>query len=321
MNAHTSSMKRNDLEALDAQLLPWPLETLEEQGLLALGMQVLFTKKGCTLETKRNVQLASQRPQSGEFAVWVENDEASDDGDDIKERREEVEEDEDSSSPHSSCSDQSSDDSTPSKKRNIDAADFTDAVSDEEEEFDAEAYITGCQVKPLPKNAVFRWVNVRKVTVTPQWDDKQKATGNYSFICDCGFPKRIGVCCRHVLAVLFMIVLENERNAEKSDSTENDDQSVYGDPSSINWSLYPGILQGLCSMNLCSKIKYHAALHQKGHLFKREVQPFKPTVPKYVPESFLQNFAPDKDQLQRIPRNGLPLDSDDIEVRTQVKNL
>jgi hypothetical protein len=321
MNAHTSSMKRNDLEALDAQLLPWPLETLEEQGLLALGMQVLFTKKGCTLETKRNVQLASQRPQSGEFAVWVENDEASDDGDDINERREEVEEDEDSSSSHSSCSDQSSDDSTPSKKRNIDAADFTDAVSDEEEEFDAEAYITGCQVKPLPKNAVFRWVKVRKVTVTPQWDDKQKATGNYSFICDCGFPKRIGVCCRHVLAVLFMIVLENERNAEKSDSTENDDQSVYGDPSSINWSLYPGILQGLCSMNLCSKIKYHAALHQKGHLFKREVQPFKPTVPKYVPESFLQNFAPDKDQLQRIPRNGLPLDSDDIEVRTQVKNL
>ena len=78
---------------------------------------------------------------------------------------------------------------------------------------------------------------------------------------------------------------------------------------------------GLCSMNLCSKIKYHAALHQKGHLFKREVQPFKPTVRKYVPESFLQKFAPDKDQLQRIPRNGLPLDSDDIEVRTQVKNL
>jgi hypothetical protein len=71
-------------------------------------------------------------------------------------------------------------------------------------------------------------------------------------------------------------------------------------------------------MNLCSKIKYHAALHQKGHLFQREVQPFKPTVPKEVPLKYLQNFEPDKDQLQRIPSNGLPLDPDDIEVPTQV---
>jgi hypothetical protein len=111
INSHISSIKRNDLEALDAQLLPWPLETLEEQGLLALGMQVLFTRKACTLETKQNVPLASQRPQSGEFAVWVDNDEVSDDGDDLNERREEIDEDEDTSSSSSSSSDESSDDS------------------------------------------------------------------------------------------------------------------------------------------------------------------------------------------------------------------
>ena len=46
-------------------------------------------------------------------------------------------------------------------------------------------------------------------------------------------------------------------------------------------------------MNLCSKIKYHAALHQKGRLFQRELQPFKPTVPKGVPLKYLQNFEPD----------------------------
>ena len=72
-------------------------------------------------------------------------------------------------------------------------------------------------------------------------------------------------------------------------------------------------------MNLCSKIKYHAALHQKGHLFQRELQSFKPTVPKSVPLKYLQNFEPDKDQLQRIPTNGLPEDPDDIDVPTEVE--
>jgi hypothetical protein len=195
-------------------------------------------------------------------------------------------------------------------------------ISDEEEDFDAEAFVTECQAKPLPRNAMFRWVKVRTVTVSPQWDDKGNLTGRYTLLCDCGFQKRIGVCCRHSLAVLFLMVLENERSAEEgsdgSDSTGNEDESAYADPTSIEWSAYPGILQGLCNMNLCSKIKYHAALHQKGHLFQRELQPFKPTVPKSVPLKYLQNFEPDKDQLQRIPTNGLPEDPDDIDVPTEV---
>ena len=323
MNSHISSLKRNDLEALDAQLLPWPLETLEEQGLLGLGMQVLFKRKACTGETKQNVPVKSQRPQSGEFAVWVDNDEASDDGDDLNKRHEEVDEDEDASSSSSSSSDESSDDSTPSKKRNHVAPELTCDNSDEEEDFDAEAFVTECQAKPLPRNAVFRWVKVRTVTVSPQWDDKGNLTGKYTFLCDCGFQKRIGVCCRHSLAVLFLMVLENVRSAEEgsddSDSTGNEDDSAYADQTTIDWSAYPGILQGLCNMNLCSKIKYHAALHQKGHLFQRELQSFKPTVPKSVPLKYLQNFEPDKDQLQRIPTNGLPEDPDDIDVPTEVE--
>ena len=118
------------------------------------------------------------------------------------------------------------------------------------------------------------------------------------------------------------MVLENVRSAEEgsddSDSTGNEDESAYADSTSIDWSAYPGILQGLCNMNLCSKIKYHAALHQKGHLFQRELQPFKPTVPKGEPLKYLQNFEADKDQLQRIPTNGLPQDPDDIDVPTEV---
>jgi hypothetical protein len=178
INSHISSLKRNDLETLDAQLLPWPLETLEEQGLLAVGMKVLFTKRGYTQETKRYVPLASQRPPSGEFTIWVDNDEASDDGDDLNERREEVDEDEDASSSSSSSSDENSDHSTPSKKRNHVAPELTGEISDEEEDFDAEAYITECQAKPLPHNSVFRWVKVRKVTVCPNGTTNKSLQAN-----------------------------------------------------------------------------------------------------------------------------------------------
>ena len=85
---------------------------------------------------------------------------------------------------------------------------MTFGISDEEEDFDAEAFVAECQAKPLPRNAVFRWAKVRTVTISPQWDDKGKLTGKYTFLCDCGFQKRIGVCCRHILAVLFTMVLE-----------------------------------------------------------------------------------------------------------------
>jgi hypothetical protein len=319
MNSQISAFKRNDLEALDAQLLPWSLETLEEQGLLALGMKVMFTKKGFTPETKRNQPHAFQKPYSGEFAVWIENDEESDDGDELDD--DQSEEDHCESTSDTSSSDDSSQNSAPSKKRTVDAAEFHGChgdESDDEEEFDTEAYINECQEKPLPNHSVFRWVKVRKVTVAPRYDDKQKLTGKYVFLCDCGFQKRIGVCCRHILAVLFQMVLEIVGNAEQNHSEGDDNHSAYNDITSIDWSAYQGILQGLCSMNICSKIKYHAALHQKGHLFERDAEFFKTTLPKNVPQSFLEEFMPDVHQLRAIPRNGLPLNSDDIEAQTEV---
>jgi hypothetical protein len=116
----------------------------------------------------------------------------------------------------------------------------------------------------------------------------------------------------------FQMVLEIVGNAEQSHSEGDDNHSAYNDITSIDWSAYQGILQGLCSMNICSKIKYHAALHQKGHLFERDAEFFKTTLPKNVPQSFLEEFMPDVHQLQAIPRNGLPLNSDDIEAQTEV---
>ena len=309
MNAEESVFKRKDLEALDEVLLPWPLETLEEQALLALGMKVVFVKKGSTTETRSIFADKERRPASGEFAVWVENDEDSDDGEELDDDHQEPEHDDDDSS-ESSSSDDSSAYSTPSKKKRLDAADIIcDESSDEEEEFDADAYIADCLAQPLPDDAKFHWKKIRTVTCSPQFDDRQKLTGKYTYLCSCGFPKRIGICCRHIFAVLFQMIINVADIAEGSESEDAADL----DPTSIDWSAYPGILQALCSMNLCSKIKYHAALHQKGQLFDRDPFLFKVTVPKNVPHCYLKEFIPDPEAVQMIPQNGLPPDSHDIQ--------
>jgi hypothetical protein len=313
MNAQDSVFQKSDLDVLDAVLLPWALETLEEQALLALGMKIVFEKKGYTPETKKNQPHASRKPLSGVFDVWVQDDEVSDDGDDLTNDQREPERG--SSDSDSSSSDESSSDSTPSKKKKVDSGDPGDPFGDnmdEEDNFDTEAYIKKCHAKPLPNDAAFHWIKVRQVTVAPQYDDRQNPTGKYVFLCSCGFQKRIGVSCRHILAVLFQMIMNNSDTAEEG---ENGDDACYGDPTTIDWSAYPHILEGLCSMNICSKIKYHAALHHEGHLFRRDPALFKTSVPKHVPQTFLNKFVPDKDEIERIPVNGLPPDSDDIQAQ------
>ena len=310
MNATDSVFKKNDLDALDAVLLPWAIETLEEQALLALGMKIVFTKKGLTPETKKNQPHATRKPLSGVFNVWVEDDEVSDGGDDLTNEQREPERG--SSDSDSSSSDESSPDCTPSKKTKVDGDSFGDD-RDEEDNFDTESYIKKCHAKPLPNDAAFHWIKVRQVTVAPQYDDRQNPTGKYVFLCSCGFQKRIGVCCRHILAVLFQMVLNINLEATEEGTSEHNDDAYYGDPTSIEWSEYPRILEGLCNMNICSKIKYHAALHHEGKLFHRDTAFFKASVPKHVPQTFLNEFVPDKDEIERIPVNGLPPNSDDIQ--------
>ena len=180
MNAEHSAFKRQDLDALDAVLLPWALETLEEQGLLAKNMRVVFTKKGYTPETKsifRALRRDADRPHSAEFAVWVEGDDESDDGDALNGDQTELDDD----SSNSSSSDDSSDDSRSScKKQNRDDEESDDADAalnpveneDCDDDFDADNFIDKCQHAPLPAQVIFRWQKVRIVTLNPQyWDD------------------------------------------------------------------------------------------------------------------------------------------------------
>ena len=319
MNAEHSAFKREDLDALDAVLLPWALETLEEQGLLAKNMRVVFTKTGYSPETQsifRALRRDADRPHSAEFAVWVEGDDESDDGDALNDDQTELDDD----SSNSSSSDESSDDSRyPRKKQNRDDEESDDADAalnpveneDCDDDFDADDFIDKCQHAPLPAQVIFRWQKVRIVTLVPQYGDDQKLTGKYMWHCSCGFPYRIGVCCRHILAALYHVILNiaaARRQRQNEDSASDDDLDI----PSIDWSACADLcnLQELCNQSLCNKIKYHAVLHEKGLLFKKRPV-FRPTCAKELAQEYLATFNPNKSEIPEIPTNGLPPDADD----------
>ena len=69
----------------------------------------------------------------------------------------------------------------------------------------------------------------------------------------------------------------------------------------------------LCNMDIVSKIKYHAALHGRGDLFKHSTDAFKPTIPCQVAHDFFRMFDPKPQSEQSIPQNGLPSDDDDVD--------
>ena len=134
--------------------------------------------------------------------------------------------------------------------------------------FDPFEYIDRCAKRPLGR-VKFKWAKVRTVTVAPEYDDAKKKTGHYVVSCSCGFPVRIGVVCRHILAVLMFMLFSCKTKFGDTDRELDDydtDEEMNVDHADIDWDKVP--LFHLCNPDIVSKIKYHAALHNKGHLFK-----------------------------------------------------
>jgi hypothetical protein len=83
MNPDESVFTKKNLDAMDAVMLPWAVESLEEQAALGMRMKVIFAKKGKTKQTKSH-DTSSALPNAGEFRVWYDDSEGSnDDGDEM----------------------------------------------------------------------------------------------------------------------------------------------------------------------------------------------------------------------------------------------
>jgi hypothetical protein len=177
--------------------------------------------------------------------------------------------------------------SSSSDSKVSDAIPDSDAESDEDTvhgstKFDPFDYIARCTRRPLGK-VKFKWAKVRMVTVAPQYDDAQKYTGQYAVICSCGFPERIGVVCRHILAVLVSMLFSIKQKFGDGDyqlDDYNSEEELDVDHADVDWDKVT--LIDLCNQDIVSKIKYHAALHNKGHLFKLSDKLFRSTIPEDV---------------------------------------
>jgi hypothetical protein len=315
MNPEDSVFQKKDLDAMDAEMLPWAVETVEDQAALGRNMKVVFTKKGTTKQTKSQDR-SRDLPLAGEFKVWFDESDASDaDCDANLGSAGEVSELSDTSESNESTSgdaDSSDSSAIPSPKKKDHNDDSSSDSSDYENdhsgsEFDVEDFMEKCSNKPLNPNHKFHWTRVRTVTMAPFYDNATRNTGKYLVTCSCGLATRIGVVFRHVFAVLFYVLCNNPRNSSGSSDSSDDDER---DPRLIDWSLLS--LPDLCNMNIVSKVKYHAALHGQGNLFNCSMNVgFMPTIPCQVAQDFLRRFDATPQSEQHIPQNGLPSDNDD----------
>jgi hypothetical protein len=110
MNPDESVFTKKNLDAMDAVMLPWAVESLEEQAALGLRMKVIFAKKGKTKKTKSH-DTSRTLPDAGEFKVWFDDGEGSnDDGDEMSLPVDDLSDASDTSESGSSSSSDSSDD-------------------------------------------------------------------------------------------------------------------------------------------------------------------------------------------------------------------
>jgi hypothetical protein len=316
MNPDESVFTKKDLDGMDAMMLPWAVESLEEQAALGRNMKVIFAKKGTTRQTKSH-DTSRDLPFAGEFKVWYDDGEGSDDdGDAMSFNADDLSDTSDTSdsSGSSSCDDsgsESSRDQCHTKKNCQVTQDSSseDLDDDTTDIFNVDKFLDQCIAAPLEGCTKFYWAKVRTVTVAPFYDDAQRNTGQYLLFCNCGFPTRIGVVCRHIFAVLFHMLC----NLLPTDPTSNsDDEPALPDPTFIDWSTIS--LQDLCNMDIVGKIKYHAAVHGRGSLFNLSTDAFHPTIPCQAAQDFFRQYDPIPRSEQNIPQNGLPHDEDDVDL-------
>ena len=313
INPDISIFAKDDIDELDHIALPWAIEALEDQALLALRVTAVLKKKGHAA-SQRN---SENKLPAAEFACWCDEDlddavdhsseeESDDGGDDVTDGDDERGDDVDEDDAHDDDDVADDDDdneygekeSTPRGKRlRDDDSEDNDSNSDNSEfQFDNDEFLQTCADQPMPANATFFYKRIRLVQLFPELDQSGMPTGNYFFFCTCGFPIREGVSCRHILAVLLIMLTD-----------------IHG-----KFDLSKLKLEQLLNMNICSKDRYHAVLNGQGQHFPFNNSFFKPAIPRTVAMEYLSSAVVTADA--DIPESGLP-EEQESEVHLQVAAL
>ncbi len=296
-NASDSTLSLATLKYMDSAMLPWQVETVEEQMLLGRGdLRCVYTASEGTKHT---------------FAVWYEGE--KDDNDDAhKLRTDEIGE---SSDDGDSEADDDDDEDLARAKRQKGAdpvaEDWTEEMEEELEEI---------MENPINSETKFVFRRIRKVVVMK--DPKDAA--NMLMSCSCGYHKRIGVACRHIWCLLFTILkafpiviegIHRITNICVCMSKPTTCPSCMAEPqySKFDWENFPTFdFRKMVNMDLGNKVKYHAILHTDADT--ENIFPdvhstvFFPRIPASLFQRFVSNNDPEGSD--DVPKSGLPQTSD-----------
>jgi hypothetical protein len=309
INPDISIFSKDNIDELDHIALPWAIEALEDQALLALRVTAVLKKKGHAA-SQRNSE--SKLP-AAEFACWCEEDlddavdhssdeEIDKQGEGNGDDDSGDEEDEDDAADDDVADDDDDDENgekevtSRGKRLHEDEFEDDDSNSDNSEfQFDNDEFLHTCAEQPMPENATFFYKRIRLVQLFPELGQSGVPTGNYIFFCTCGFPIREGVSCRHILAVLLIMLTDAQGKFDLSKLK----------------------LDQLLNMNICSKDRYHAVLNGHGQHFPFNNTFFKPAIPRTVAMAYLSSavVAANAD----IPASGLPEEEECVVLHLQVK--
>lgn len=300
-NESESTLSIALLKRLDAEMLPWMLDTVEEQMLLGRGdLRCVYTASNGSRHT---------------FSVWYEGEKH--DTDDAHKLQTAVHgagsSDDENGDVSGDGGDYGDDGHEEPKRRKIDSHDenWTDEI---------EAELDQILSNPVSVETEFMFRKVRRVVAMVD----PKDASNVLLSCSCGYHKRIGVACRHIWCLLFTILkavpvlLEGTHRVrsmcncvQKPTTCPTCMESPHY--SKFDWEQFPTFdFFKMVNMDVGNKVKYHAILHT--HAPTENLFPvihstvFYPRIPASLFRKFLEDNDPEG--MDRVPTSGLPLNND-----------
>lgn len=300
-NAEDTTLSAHDLYVLDLELLPWLLDTFEEQALLGrvAGMRCKYVESDTGPADKVCFSVYFEDADEEEAIAAdmartePKNSDSEDDGD------EEIE-DEAEASEKRRCVDTEEDDET-----------WTSEMQDQ---------LDTVLELGLKEEMSFVYKRVRRVALKLDPKDRSKMIMS----CNCGFPNRIGCACRHIFCVIFTIMKQNSVVIDGAHSVTNlcsctssprtcadCMQSPHYKP--FKWGSVD--LRWLVNLDIGSKIKYHATLRPDFDAASAFPSIHKGTFFPRIPASIINNFTRNNDVVDPrvVPKNGIP-DANTVEI-------
>ena len=301
-NASDTTLSAEHLFTLDGELLPWILDTFEEQALLGRvsGLRCDYIER--TAEGKLV------------FAVYFEDDGVEEVAATDRYRSEPANSDSDKASDGGE--EDSDDEESGKRSRDVDDEEWTEEMQNELERLSE---------IPLEQSTKFVYKKIRRVAVRKDPKDASRVM----ISCSCGFQHRIGCACRHIFCVLFTILKAMPVSLDygativnfcRCTSTPRACEACMGLPHYRKFDWGQLDLLNLVNLDIGSKLKYHAVLHptvDSSKLFpEQNVCRFGSFWPR-IPASILSMFAAHNDTVnpRLVPKSGLPEERnrDDVE--------